>query len=142
MKKLDSKLVLMSAALLLAASFAIQQSERLLPVVHASNSAAGGVSLPSTVIHVITIQWKNGVTADQKASVFKATQEMARSNVGIKSLWLKPLKVQGDGFTDAIVMEFESKSAFDAYAASDAHKEWEKVYLPLRQESRTHDVTN
>lgn len=139
MKKLDTKLVLMPAALLLAAALVTQQSGRLLPVVHASNS---GASLPSTVIHVITIQWKNGVTADQKASVFKATQEMARSYSGIKSLWLKPLKVQGAGFTDAIVMEFESKSAFDAYADSAAHKEWEKAYLPLREESRTHDVTN
>lgn len=137
MKKLDTKLAIPFAALLFVAAVVIQHAGQLLPVVHASN-----VSLPSTVIHVITIQWKDGVTADQKASVFKATEEMARSYNGIKSLWLKPLKVQGTGYTDAIVMEFESKAAFDAYADSPAHKQWEKVYLPLRGESRTHDITN
>ncbi len=142
MRKLDTKLALALAALLLTAGLVTHHSWRLLPVVHASNAGAGSVSLPSTVIHVITIQWKDGVTADQKASVFKATDEMARNYSGIKSLWMKTLKVQGTGYTDAIVMEFESKAAFDAYADSPAHKQWEKVYLPLRGESRTTDVTN
>ena len=142
MKKLDMKVALAFAALLLAAGLVAQNSGRLLPVVHAANAGTASVSLPSTVIHVITIQWKDGVTADQKVSVFKATEEMARNYNGIKSLWMKPLKVQGTGYTDAIVMEFESKAAFDAYADSPAHKQWEKVYLPLRGESRTHDVTN
>ncbi len=142
MKKLDTKLAITLAALLFAAGLVTQHSGPLLSVVHASNAGAGSVSLPSTVIHVITIQWKDGVTADQKASVFKATEEMARNYNGIKSLWMKPLKVQGTGYTDAIVMEFESKAAFDAYGDSPAHKQWEKVYLPLRGESRTHDVTN
>jgi Stress responsive A/B Barrel Domain len=142
MKKLTTISAVTFAALVLIASIANQRSGRLLPVVHASNAAAGTVSRPSTVIHVITIQWKAGVTDDQKASVRKATEEMAQSLNGVKSLWMKPLKVQGTGFTDAIVMEFESKAAFDAYAESPAHRQWEKVYLPLREESRTHDVTN
>jgi hypothetical protein len=141
MKKLNRKLALTFATLLLVAGLVAQHSARSLPVVHASNGG-GNVSLPSTVIHVITIQWKDGVTADQKASVFKATEEMARNYSGIKSLWMKPLKVQPTGYTDAIVMEFDNKAAFDAYADSPAHKQWEKVYLPLRGESRTHDVTN
>jgi len=142
MKKLTTVSAVMFATLFLVAGLANHRSGRLLPVVHASNAAGGTVSRPSTVIHVITIHWKDGVTADQKASVSKATEEMARSLNGVKSLWMKPLKVQGTGFTDAIVMEFESKAAFDAYADSPAHRQWEKVYLPLREESRTHDVTN
>jgi len=142
MKKVATILGVTIAAMLLVAGLVTQHSGRFLPVVHASNAGGGNVSLPSTVIHVITIQWKDGVTADQKASVFKATEEMARNLNGVKSLWMKPLKVQGTGYTDAIVMEFENKAAFDAYADSPAHKQWEKVYLPLRGESRTHDVTN
>jgi hypothetical protein len=39
-------------------------------------------------------------------------------------------------------MEFESKAAFDAYTTSEAHKAWEKTYLPIREESHTQDVTN
>jgi len=39
-------------------------------------------------------------------------------------------------------MEFEDQAAFDRYATDPAHKAWEKVYLPVREESRTHDVTN
>jgi hypothetical protein len=39
-------------------------------------------------------------------------------------------------------MEFESEDALKKYADSPAQKEWYKVYLPVRGESRTHDVTN
>jgi hypothetical protein len=134
------KLAISAATLLLlAAGFVVHRNDgRLVPIVH----AAGTVSRPSTVMHVITIHWKDGVTADQKAAFFKATGEMAANVTGVKSLWMKPIKVQGAGFTDAVVIEFESQAAFDAYADNPAHKQWEKVYLPLREESRTHDVTN
>ncbi len=135
MKKLTTTLVATFAGLLLATVLVTHPAGRL---VHAASAAAR----PSTVIHVITIQWKDGTTADQKSTVFKATEEMAGSLGTIKNLWMKPLKVQGPGFTDAIVMEFESQAAFDAYKDSAAHKQWEKVYLPLRKESSTHDVTN
>jgi hypothetical protein len=139
LKKFASLSAAAFAVVLLAAGFVAHRNDGLLvPIVH----AAGTVSRPSTVIHVITIHWKDGVTAEQKATFFKATGEMAANLTGVKSLWLKPIKVQGPGFTDAIVMEFESQAAFDAYTDSPAHRQWEKVYLPLREESRTHDVTN
>lgn len=138
MKKLTTILAATCAGLLFATVLVTHPAGRLVPVVRAASAAAR----PSTVIHVITIQWKDGTTADQKATVFKATEEMAGSLGTIKNLWMKPLKVQGPGYTDAIVMEFESQAAFDAYKDSAAHKQWEKVYLPLRKESNTHDVTN
>jgi hypothetical protein len=50
--------------------------------------------------------------------------------------------VQGENYTNAFVMEFESKKAFDAYADHAAHREWEKAYLQVRDESTTHDITN
>ena len=39
-------------------------------------------------------------------------------------------------------MEFESEEALKKYADSDAQKKWYEAYLPIRQESRTHDITN
>jgi hypothetical protein len=39
-------------------------------------------------------------------------------------------------------MEFENKAAFDRYTDSPAHRAWEKIYLLIREESQTHDVTN
>ena len=45
-------------------------------------------------------------------------------------------------YNATFAMEFESKAAFDAYTNSAAHKAWEKIYLPLREESHTQDITN
>ena len=39
-------------------------------------------------------------------------------------------------------MEFASEDALKKYAESPAQKEWYKVYLPIREESTTHDITN
>ena len=40
-------------------------------------------------------------------------------------------------FTDFATFAFPNR-----YTDAPAHKNWEKIYLPIRQESRTHDVTN
>ena len=39
-------------------------------------------------------------------------------------------------------MEFVDEAALKAYTDSDAQKEWYKVYLPIRGESTTFDITN
>ncbi len=105
-------------------------------------TGANKFGTPSTVLHVITVQWKLDATADQKAAAIEGVKKMAADVPGIKNVWLKTLKVQPGEYNNVIVMEFESKAAFDAYTNNPAHKAWEKVYLPVRGESRTHDVTN
>jgi hypothetical protein len=55
---------------------------------------------------------------------------------------VKKIKVQPADYSASFAMEFESKAAFDAYTNSAAHKAWEKLYLPLREESHTQDITN
>ena len=105
-------------------------------------TGANKFGTPSTVLHVITVQWKPDATADQKAAAIEGVKKMAADVPGIKNVWLKTLKVQPGEYNNVIVMEFESKAAFDAYTNNPAHKAWEKVYLPVRGESRTHDVTN
>jgi hypothetical protein len=117
--------------------------------------AANKFSRPKSVLHVITLYYKDGTTDEQKKAVMDATEKMAGEVPGLKNLWMKALKVQGsyaekqaDGstgnrmFTDAIVMEFEDEAAFKAYENHPAHKVWEKVYGDVRGRSSTHDITN
>lgn len=117
--------------------------------------AANKYNKPKSVLHVITLYYKDGTTDAQKKAVLDATEKMAGEVPGLKNLWLKPLKVQGvyaerqaDGsvvnrpFTDAIVMEFEDEAAFKAYDNHPAHRAWEKVYSEVRGRSSTHDITN
>ncbi len=67
---------------------------------------------------------------------------MANTYKGITRIWTKALKVQGSGYTHAIVMEFKDEKALKDYTDSPAQKEWYKIYLPLREQSTTHDITN
>lgn len=117
--------------------------------------AANEFGKPKTVIHVVTLYYKDGTTEDDKKMIRTATEKMASEIPGIKNLWLKTLKVQGevqekqaDGkivprrMTDAFVMEFESEAALKAYADHPAHKTWEQIYVTHRGQSRTSDITN
>jgi hypothetical protein len=97
---------------------------------------------PHSVLHVITLKWTDGATDAQKQAALDGVKTMAAQVPGLTNVWLKTLKVQPQGYNAVIAMEFKDQAAFDAYAASPAHKEWEKVYLPVRQQSTTHDVTN
>jgi len=103
---------------------------------------ANRFSKPSSVVHVITVRFKAEATAEQKDAVVKGIDKMAAEIPGIKSVWTKTLKVQGQNYSNAFVMEFESQKAFEAYADHAAHKEWEKAYLQIRDQSTTHDITN
>ena len=103
---------------------------------------ANRFSKPTTVLHVVTLRFKAEATAAQKETVLKGVEKMAAEIPGVKSVWTNAIKVQGEGYTNAFVMEFESKKAFEAYADHAAHKEFEKLYIPLRDQSTTHDITN
>jgi len=121
----------------------------------AAGFAANKYGKPKSVIHVVTLCYKDGTTEEQKKSVLDAIEKMASEVPGIKNVWLKSVKVQGaysekqsDGtfkprpFTDAFVLEFEDPAAFDKYANHPAHKAFEELYIPLRGRSSTNDITN
>lgn len=97
---------------------------------------------PKTLVHVVTIQWNDGATDAQKQAVYDGVRKMAGEVPGIRNIWTKPIKVQGEGYTGAFAMEFDSKDALDAYAKHPAHAEFMKVYSPVHKESTTHDITN
>lgn len=95
---------------------------------------------PDSVLHIVTVDWKEGTTEEQKQKAIDGVRTLASKYDGIKNVWLKPLKLQGvDG---VIVMEFRDAAALKAYADSPAQKEWYELYIPIREQSRTHDVTN
>ena len=95
---------------------------------------------PKSILHVITVQWKADSTAQQRQAAIDGVKTMASQIPGVTNVWLKTIKVQGKDAV--IVMEFKDQAAFDAYAAHPAHKKWEEIYLPIRAQSLTHDITN
>jgi hypothetical protein len=98
--------------------------------------------MPQSVLHIVTVQWKADSTAEQQAAAIDGIKTMAAATPGIKSVWIKKLKVQPATYSTVFAIEFENKTAFDRYTDTPAHKNWEKIYLPIREASTTHDVTN
>ena len=98
-------------------------------------------SKPKTVIHVIQVQWKSGATP---AQIDKAIQAVEHMNYpGLKNVWTRPIKMQlPEGYKTIFVMEFASEQALKDYADSPAQKAWYELYMPVREESRTSDITN
>jgi len=134
---------------------AVAAASLLVALGAAAGFAANRFGKPKSVIHVVTLYYKDGTTEEQKKSVLDAIEKMASEVPGIKNVWLKSTKVQGvfsekqpDGtvkprpFTDAFVIEFEDQAAFDKYTNHPAHKAFEEIYIPLRGHSGTHDITN
>jgi hypothetical protein len=107
---------------------------------------------PKSILHVVTLYYKPATTEQQKQAVLSGIEKMAAEIPGIKNIWLKAVKVQGEylekgadkptRYTDAFVIEFEDEEAFEKYAEHPSHKDWEKLYLPIRGRSTTHDITN
>jgi hypothetical protein len=117
--------------------------------------AANKYGKPKSIIHVVTLYYKDGTTDERKKAVLDGIEKMAAEIPGVRNVWLKSVKVQGayqekmpDGtfknrmFTDAFVMEFEDDAAFKVYDNHAAHRAWEKVYTAVRARSSTHDITN
>lgn len=104
---------------------------------------AGMASKPKSVLHIITMKFKDGTTADQKKAVTDGIEKMAADpKLGITHVWLSTKKVQPSEYSNVFVMEFKDAAAFTAYTNAAAHKDWEKVYLPVRGESTTSDASN
>ena len=96
---------------------------------------------PHTVIHVVTVKWKADATPKQIQAALDGVKALPSAYKGILRVWIKSIKVQGDK-ANAFVMEFADEAALKAYVDSPAQKEWYKIYIPIREESRTFDITN
>ena len=102
---------------------------------------ASAESAPKTVIHVVSVKWKADTTPEQIKAALDGAQALPAAYKGITRVWTKPIKVQGD-WSAVFVMEFADEAALKAYADSDAQKAWYKLYLPIRERSNSHDITN
>lgn len=100
-------------------------------------------STPKTVIHVISVKWKSDATPAQIDKAIQGAEALPSEYPGITRVWTKPIKKQlPEGYGHIIVMEFVSEDALKKYADSPAQKKWYEVYMPIREESRTSDITN
>jgi len=97
---------------------------------------------PNSIIHVVTVQWTDDSTPAQQQAAIDGVKTMAAEIPGIKNIWIKPVRVQPREYQAAFAIEFENKTAADAYADHAAHKEWAKIYQPIHKESRSQQITN
>ena len=104
-------------------------------------ATASAQTAPKSVIHVVTVSWKAGTTPEQIKAALDGVKALPAKFKGITRVWTRSIKVQG-GKANAFVMEFVDEAALKAYADSPAQKEWYKVYVPIREESTTFDITN
>jgi len=110
-------------------------------------SAAASDTAPKSVIHVVTVAWKDGTTPEQIQAALDGAKALPASFKGITRVWTRTLKAQNaqevlKKRTHLIVMEFADEKALADYSDSDAQKAWYKVYQPIRAQSTTHDITN
>lgn len=96
---------------------------------------------PKTLIHVVTVSWKDGATDQQIKAALDGVHALAKDFDGITRVWTKTVKAQGNR-SHAFVMEFKNEQALKDYAGSAAQKAWYKVYIPVRAGSTTFDITN
>ena len=99
------------------------------------------MSAPSTVIHVVTVSWKEDATQEGIDAALAGVHQLVKDFDGIKRVWTKTLKAQGNR-SHAFVMEFASAQALEDYAGSDAQKKWYESYYKVRAGSTTFDITN
>lgn len=107
----------------------------------ATTLSAQTQTAPKSVIHVVTVKWKADATPKQIQAALDGVKALPAAYPGIKRVWIKSIKVQGDK-ANAFVMEFVDEAALKDYADSSAQKEWYKIYIPIREESTTFDITN
>ena len=133
------KILLISALIIAVAIMAFAAGQKMA-------GKTNKFGMPTSIIHVVTFRWKDSATEAQKQAAIEGVKTMAAAMPGVKNIWLKTLRVQSPTqdkpYNGVIVLEFANQKALDAYKDHPAHKAWEDVYLPIREESRSHQATN
>lgn len=105
-------------------------------------SAEDKASMPSTIIHHVTLKWKDGVSDADKEKALSGLKEIAMSTQGVKNIWMKSIKVQPKEYSQTFVIEFENDAALKAYAAHPKKKEWDDFYYSIRETSYNSVTSN
>jgi len=101
-----------------------------------------GPSMPGTVIHHVTLKWKEGVSEADKQKAMEGLKEIVATSPGARNLWIKSVKVQPDEYHQAFVIEFENAEALKAYAKHPKKKAWDDFYYNIRETSYNCVTTN
>ena len=121
-------LAVLAAAVLFAAGFVTGQNK---------------FGQPKTVIHVVAVKFKADSTPEAQQKALQGVLDVAAKMPGIKNVWIKSTRVQPQGYSAAFVIEFADRAAAEAYAESPIRNDWfNKVYNPIREESRSFQITN
>lgn len=108
----------------------------------AAGQAMNKYGTPKTIIHFVSLKWKADAGEADKQKALDGIKTMAEQIPGIKNVWTKTIRVQPRDYSAVFAVEFEDKAAADRYVDHPAHKEWEKHYLSIREESRSGQATN
>jgi Stress responsive A/B Barrel Domain len=85
-----------------------------------SAAAAAADTAPKSVIHVVTVAWKEGTTPAQIQAALDGVKALPAAFKGVTRVWTHSIKVQNAPGakvekTHAFVMEFVDEAAFKAY---------------------------
>lgn len=132
MKK--SILTILSAALIAVFSTVTASAEH-------HKSGHGEEIAPHSVIHVVTVSWKEDASDADIQAALDAVKTLGEEYEGITRVWIRTVKAQGNR-SHAFVMEFSDEQALKDYAGSAAQKKWYEVYYKVRAGSTTFDISN
>lgn len=117
-------------ALVFAAGFLVGQQKK-----------RAGAGQPKTIIHFVSLKWRDGVPEAEKQKAIEGITHMANQIPGVKNVWVKTIRAQTP-FTAVFALEFVDQDAADDYRDHPAHAAWEKQYLNLRDNSLSGQATN
>ena len=78
---------------------------------------ASAQTAPKSVIHVVTVSWKEDAKPEQIKAALEGVTAMPAKFKGMTRTWVKAIKVQGTA-THAIVMEFADEAALKVMKAN------------------------
>jgi len=98
-------------------------------------SLAQDVPMPKTIIHHVTLKWKDGVPDTEKLKVLEDLKAILADIPGVKGLWIHTKRIQPSDFSRTFVIEFADRDSYDAYAKHPKKKAWDKHYYSIREQS-------
>ncbi len=105
-------------------------------------AASKALQKPRSVIQVVTIRWSAAASPELRRAALEGIEKLAEEVPGVRSVWMRSLRVQPRDHMSAYALEFEDQAAAERFARHPAHDAWNKSFLYLVDETHTQQVTN
>jgi hypothetical protein len=105
-------------------------------------ATARTVQKPKTVLQVVTIRWASEAAPEQRKAALEGMEKLGAEIPGVKSMWLRTVRVQPRDYMTAFAIEFEDQPAADRFSRHAAYEAWSKTYLPVIEDTRIQQVSN